>query len=533
MANKPVEKKNKKIEEIKKNKKKVVEAQVEPKRSTRVKEVEEPVMSNEMVEKKDDKIWFIIALLLVILIGASFVANKFKTSDNVVENEIKTSKLITENEDGSVEVTLEIKSKVGLKKITLEDGTVLNYNGKKEVEVKFTATENRKYRINFEDVNGKEITKEINITGIKEEEKEEEQELEVEQPLPQINYAPAPYVPAIPVEKPEVEQPKTASIEGITNGDIVNEDVELSIKGTYNKIVVMKDGVQDTVLVNEFVDDGEYLVSAFYNEIELAKVEFEIDKTAPVFYNGTDIINGTYDTVKVFEVLAEDKNEVNYLVKESDQLKVFEDNLIDEKGNYVITATDIAGNETVINLNMIDLFDMSLNQMIFNESITINYNSLLTDTHTYTTTLEKLNSTTQKYEIVVYTIGTLLEEAGSYRLTVNVDGVDVVAIFMIDKVAPTIDITKEDEEIKVEVTDEDSGVKDVEYGYSTELNREPDSYEKLLEAIETPEEEGDFYLWLKATDNADNVSKKEFEEVITVEAPTDAEAPEEVATASE
>ena len=143
-SKKPVEQpKNNKVEP---NAKKAKEVKVEPKRSERdVVEAKVEPMSNDMVEKdKDDKIWIIIALLLVLLDGGAFVANKVVNTKKVEEssnNKIYVSKVVNQNDDGTVTVKVKVKSNVGLKSITLEDGTVMNYNNKKEVEVKFTAEE--------------------------------------------------------------------------------------------------------------------------------------------------------------------------------------------------------------------------------------------------------------------------------------------------------------------------------------------------------------------------------------------------------
>ena len=162
-SKKPVEQpKNNKVEP---NAKKAKEVKVEPKRSERdVVEAKVEPMSNDMVEKdKDDKIWIIIALLLVLLVGGAFVANKVVNTKKVEEsnNKIYVSKVVNQNDDGTVTVKVKVKSNVGLKSITLEDGTVMNYNNKKEVEVKFTAEENKEYTLVIKDKNGVKTKKKI------------------------------------------------------------------------------------------------------------------------------------------------------------------------------------------------------------------------------------------------------------------------------------------------------------------------------------------------------------------------------------
>lgn len=502
MANTKKTNEKTKKKNITKTQKKTIEAKIEP--------ITNNEMSNDMVEK-EDKIWIIIAVLLVILICGAYIANKLTAVDVIEKTIIETKKKIMENNDGTVEVNLTLESNIGIKTIKLEDGTVLNYNGKKEVVIKFTADENRKYKFVIKDINGNEITKDINISGVTEKVPVKEEILEVKTESKNNNYK----YPIVPMGKPVVKD--YAIIEGVSNGDITNENIELTIKGTYNKIIILKNGEIDKTLNTTFTEEGNYIVKAMKDNKELSKIEFEIDKTCPEFYNGMDLINTELNTVKIFNIKAEDKNEVSYLVKENEQTKIFEDMIIDEIGNYEITATDIAGNEKTINVNMLNLFTMSLNQMIFSESITIKYNELLTNTNTYTTTLEVYNKTTDTFDIIIYEVGNEITESGLYKLTVNIDGTDVIATFTIDKKAPVIDVTVDDDKINVTATDEESGVKDVLYGFANDKIIEPDEYKKLLDSIEEPDKEGEYYLWIKATDNAENQTTKVVDDVIKVE----------------
>ena len=285
-SKKPVEQpKNNKVEP---NAKKAKEVKVEPKRSERdfVEAKVEP-MSNDMVEKdKDDKIWIIIALLLVLLVGGAFVANKVVNTKKVEEssnNKIYVSKVVNQNDDGTVTVKVKVKSNVGLKSITLEDGTVMNYNNKKEVEVKFTAEENKEYTLVIKDKNGVKTKKKIKVTQVKKvKQEEEDQVLQVEE---QVNPT---YV--VYYHRPEndktaeevVETVETISF-NVENDSFTNEDVELEITANAEYDAVVKFNEEEEVPFDGEVltEEGKYVVTVTTKKGKTESVTFTIDKTAP------------------------------------------------------------------------------------------------------------------------------------------------------------------------------------------------------------------------------------------------------------
>ena len=74
---KPVEQQKTTVKEIK----------VEPKRSAAKEKVAPAPMANDMVDKNDDdKIWIVIAILLILLIGGAFIANKIVTNKKTQES---------------------------------------------------------------------------------------------------------------------------------------------------------------------------------------------------------------------------------------------------------------------------------------------------------------------------------------------------------------------------------------------------------------------------------------------------------------
>lgn len=420
-SKKPVEQpKNNKVEP---NAKKAKEVKVEPKRSERDVEVKVEPMSNDMVEKdKDDKIWIIIALLLVLLVGGAFVANKVVNTKKVEEssnNKIYVSKVVNQNDDGTVTVKVKVKSNVGLKSITLEDGTVMNYNNKKEVEVKFTAEENKEYTLVIKDKNGVKTKKKIKVTQVKKIKQEEDQVLQVEEEVPQT------YV--VYYHRPEndktaeevVETVETISF-NVENDLFTNEDVELEITANAEYDAVVKFNEEEEVPFNGevFTEEGKYVVTATTKNGKTESVTFTIDKTAPEFVNIVD--EGEYEGE--IEAYATDDNLDGYVLKLTNQEYEANETVLLVNGTYTVIAFDKAGNRTEVTVKVKDIESDDNNihhaVLVFDNYAIINVDDELMREGA-SLILEKSDGEGNYVEVNDFDIENPITEAGFYRFTIK------------------------------------------------------------------------------------------------------------------
>ena len=422
-SKKPVEQpKNKKVEP---NAKKAKEVKVEPKRSERdVVEAKVEPMSNDMVEKdKDDKIWIIIALLLVLLVGGAFVANKVVNTKKVEEssnNKIYVSKVVNQNDDGTVTVKVKVKSNVGLKSITLEDGTVMNYNNKKEVEVKFTAEENKEYTLVIKDKNGVKTKKKIKVTQVKKvKQEEEDQVLQVEE---QVNPT---YV--VYYHRPEndktaeevVETVETISF-NVENDSFTNEDVELEITANAEYDAVVKFNEEEEVPFDGevFTEEGKYVVTATTKKGKTESVTFTIDKTAPEFVN---IVDGEEYEGRI-EAYATDDNLDGYVLELVNHEYDANETVPLVKGTYTVVAFDKAGNYTKVTVNVKDILsdDNTIHHavLVYDNYAIINVSDeLMSENASFT--LEKLDEEGNFVEVSGFDLNNAITEVGSYRFNIK------------------------------------------------------------------------------------------------------------------
>ena len=420
-SKKPVEQpKNNKVEP---NAKKAKEVKVEPKRSERDVEVKVEPMSNDMVEKdKDDKIWIIIALLLVLLVGGAFVANKVVNTKKVEEssnNKIYVSKVVNQNDDGTVTVKVKVKSNVGLKSITLEDGTVMNYNNKKEVEVKFTAEENKEYTLVIKDKNGVKTKKKIKVTQVKKIKQEEDQVLQVEEEVPQS------YV--VYYHRPDNNRPAEEVVEtvdtisfNVENDLFTSEDVELVITANTEYDAVVKFNEEEEVPFNGevFTEEGKYVVTATTKNGKTESVTFTIDKTAPEFVNIVD--GGEYEGT--IEAYATDDNLDGYALEFTNQEYEADETVLLVNGTYTVIAFDKAGNETKVTVNVKDIKSDDNNihhaVLVFDNYAIISVNDKLMGEGA-SFTLEKSDGEGNYVEVNDIDIEKPITEAGFYRFTIK------------------------------------------------------------------------------------------------------------------
>ena len=455
-SKKPVEQpKNNKVEP---NAKKAKEVKVEPKRSERdfVEAKVEP-MSNDMVEKdKDDKIWIIIALLLVLLVGGAFVANKVVNTKKVEEssnNKIYVSKVVNQNDDGTVTVKVKVKSNVGLKSITLEDGTVMNYNNKKEVEVKFTAEENKEYTLVIKDKNGVKTKKKIKVTQVKKvKQEEEDQVLQVEE---QVNPT---YV--VYYHRPEndktaeevVETVETISF-NVENDSFTNEDVELEITANAEYDAVVKFNEEEEVPFDGevFTEEGKYVVTVTTKKGKTESVTFTIDKTAPEFVN---IVDGEEYEGKI-EAYATDDNLDGYVLEfVNHEYYNASENVPLVKGTYTVVAFDKAGNNTSVTVNVKDIQteDNNVHHAVLvydNYAIITVSDELMNENASFT--LEKLDEEGNFVEVSGFELNNAITEVGSYRFNIKYsDSEEVKSMYF--EVKEKEPVVTEPEEIEPEVT---------------------------------------------------------------------------------
>ena len=455
-SKKPVEQpKNNKVEP---NAKKAKEVKVEPKRSERdfVEAKVEP-MSNDMVEKdKDDKIWIIIALLLVLLVGGAFVANKVVNTKKVEEssnNKIYVSKVVNQNDDGTVTVKVKVKSNVGLKSITLEDGTVMNYNNKKEVEVKFTAEENKEYTLVIKDKNGVKTKKKIKVTQVKKvKQEEEDQVLQVEE---QVNPT---YV--VYYHRPEndktaeevVETVETISF-NVENDSFTNEDVELEITANAEYDAVVKFNEEEEVPFDGevFTEEGKYVVTVTTKKGKTESVTFTIDKTAPEFVN---IVDGEEYEGKI-EAYATDDNLDGYVLEfVNHEYYNASENVPLVKGTYTVVAFDKAGNNTSVTVNVKDIQteDNNVHHAVLvydNYAIITVSDELMNENASFT--LEKLDEEGNFVEVSGFELNNAITEVGSYRFNIKYsDSEEVKSMYF--EVKEKEPVVTEPEETEPEVT---------------------------------------------------------------------------------
>lgn len=455
-SKKPVEQpKNNKVEP---NAKKAKEVKVEPKRSERdVVEAKVEPMSNDMVEKdKDDKIWIIIALLLVLLVGGAFVANKVVNTKKVEEssnNKIYVSKVVNQNDDGTVTVKVKVKSNVGLKSITLEDGTVMNYNNKKEVEVKFTAEENKEYTLVIKDKNGVKTKKKIKVTQVKKvKQEEEDQVLQVEE---QVNPT---YV--VYYHRPEndktaeevVETVETISF-NVENDSFTNEDVELEITANAEYDAVVKFNEEEEVPFDGevFTEEGKYVVTVTTKKGKTESVTFTIDKTAPEFVN---IVDGEEYEGKI-EAYATDDNLDGYVLEfVNHEYYNASENVPLVKGTYTVVAFDKAGNNTSVTVNVKDIQteDNNVHHAVLvydNYAIITVSDELMNENASFT--LEKLDEEGNFVEVSGFELNNAITEVGSYRFNIKYsDSEEVKSMYF--EVKEKEPVVTEPEETEPEVT---------------------------------------------------------------------------------
>ncbi|MEG0909238.1 MAG: hypothetical protein RSH78_02620 [Bacilli bacterium] len=469
--------------------KKVEAPKVAPKKET---------MSKDMVEKNsDDKIWIVIALLLVFLVGGAFIGNKIidnKKEEASSNNKIYVSKNVTSNEDGTVLVKVKIKSKVGLKTVTLEDGTIMNYNGKTEVEIKFTATKNKSYKISIKDINGKKTTKEITVSTVGKKKEEIEKPIEVVE-------APKPYVVYYYQAPPQKQEPTTPAAPVFNNiSGFYKELTPKLAQGTVEKVILKKDTVVIPYIFGDTLkEEGNYELIVIDKHNQQATLNFVIDLTSP-------LINGVNDknfAIVLFDIVETNLN--SFKVEEIDAsgnvINTFVGaNKIDASGSYIATAIDKAGNTTVKNFVVAPFFVNPMNNMVFTTEVTATPEaSAKYDSYK----LEKLNVLTKTYEEQVgYAFNQAIVNAGVYKLTVVVNNTPIVADFIIDFINPAI--TFDYNLNKVNVND-DSLIKEVVYGWTENASIEPTLINPLgLDGLvkDIPTIKGDYYLWVKATDYA-------------------------------
>lgn len=519
-AKKPVEQQKTTVKEIK----------VEPKRSAAKEKVAPAPMANDMVDKNDDdKIWIVIAILLILLIGGAFIANKIVTNKKTQEssnNKIYISKKVSNNEDGSVNVKVKIKSKIGLKSLTLEDGTVMNYNGKKEVEVEFTATENKEYKIVIKDVNGKKTTKKISINSVKEVEETEDEEIIV---VPEVTYnnnnqnkpyyqAPAPVIPEAPKqeEMEEVKEPLEFEME---DNLFVKDSVIPSIKdGVPASSVLTRDGEEVPYAYgDEISDEGVYQLKVLDENGNETILNFTIDKTSPQFKE---------DYNKVFlqdvNVIAEDANLEGYRVTVNGYETTTNDESVEvQNGVYEIVAYDKAGNESTAVVTVQELINNYTSNMIFDHAVMLNAREGL-NVEAFELQRKGINESTGIEEFTKvegFALSNSIEDAGVYKLNVTIDGSVKEYNFIIDYSKPEIDVEEDENGEKIVVVTDDTEVTEVVYGWNNEVTEEtPEQVYNLPEDDKpvVPEEEGDYYLWVKVIDITNKETIYVDEEATTV-----------------
>lgn len=527
-SKKPVKKTGKKPVEQQKTHKK--EVNVEPKRSAKNKK-EENLMANDMVEKNDDKVWVIIAILLVLLIGGAFVANKIinnKKAQESKENKIYVSKDVTSNEDGTVSVVVKVKSKVGIKSVELEDGTVMNFNGKKEVKVEFKADENRDYKLIITDVNGKKTTKKVSISGVndaKDDDEDEEITVETNNTIyynygynkPANENRPRPDFKEENKKEEEEVKPEPLQFEMDNNLYSANVIIPSVKEGKVVSSKLYKDEVEVEYNFGDAIsEDGSYKLLVYDKFNQESEILFTIDTKAPEFaedYNKVFVEN--------VNVVANDPNLEGYRVTVNGYEKTINDTYVDvENGEYEITAFDKAGNETTVVVTVQEVINDYQYNMIFDQAIILNLNENL---EVLEYQLLKQNAEKEFVKVENYNLEDKIEEAGVYRLIITLEEEVKEYNFIIDYNLPSITKTvTENGQIKVDANDE-NGISGIYYGWNkTYTELQPENIFELPAdgLISLPSEPGEYYLWIKAIDSVGKISIFNDLEIMTV-APSD------------
>lgn len=243
---------------------------------------------------------------------------------------------------------------------------------------------------------------------------------------------------------------KTApTITGVTNNGYYNSTQTLTFSDK-NGLAKLKINNEEKSLASSysFSNNGTYEVEVTDKAGNSSSIRFTIDKTDPTLSvtNHNNFSNNIYYSNGTLSITSNERVTFTFdgqkIAENTTSVSINARNY--ESGRKVLTATDIAGNSSTVNL----FLDTSSPNMVFR-------NSILRDSYYYTRQSESIEFTSSYSPIleVSYTLngGSVnktnanplnLSSEGTYRITVTTKaGNSTTKYLIIDKTAPTIGIT--------------------------------------------------------------------------------------------
>ncbi len=483
----------------------VEEVKVAPKREKR----HEEKMDTSFVEKdvkksnlREDLVWLGVIGLLIILIGGSFILSQRATKEEKVNSNISTLETLSDEKNGEIEITLVVKTEVGVKEVKLPNNEKLTFKGKKEVKVKYTVTENGEYEFVVTDMNGKKKTKKIKI-GSFNTSVAQDKTLNT-----QLVYYPT---TGKVEEEVKVEAILTILTEAGTYESLVLE-VESSAGIKSYTLLKNNEKVENYDLKDTIVEDGNYQFIVEDNEGNTRQIEFTIDSDKPRLLND-NFTNGQFTNGKVeiqfdrtakVTIKIDGELTANEVILEEGAKFIF-----DKTGYYELTAID-AEDETKITNITFTIDPNELPEIIFANKVIsiIDYDS---EKYDYTVTR---NGVAYPYEL-----GQEITEAGNYEVVVTDKEGNLLTnlSFHVSIEDPTVEFITE----STFVVNDDNEVVAVEYTWTnsqgTESTKTPVDVVLGEEFTATvPTEEEDYTLKVYVTDQNNQTHEFTSDKTISV-----------------
>jgi hypothetical protein len=223
-------------------------------------------------------------------------------------------------------------------------------------------------------------------------------------------------------------------ITGVLDNQLYNSTVTPATGDTdIQTVALTKNGsaVAGYTLGTAITQSGTYVLTVTDNAGNSTILHFRIDKTAPTV---TGVIDNSYYNSAVTPASSDSDIQSTVLTKNGSTVAGYTlGTAISANGTYVLTVTDQVGNSSVLHFT-IDTVAPVVTGITENQITNAPVTPNSSDTDIQSTTLTKNGST-----VAGYTLGTAINQAGTYVLTVtDVAGNATVVHFTYDTTAPTI-----------------------------------------------------------------------------------------------